>query len=108
METTPKLATGFRITGGKGFHVMFENGVTVSVQFGSGNYCANRDYTSDFAESDERAKGQLGSASAETAVWGADGRFIKQRSTDDDVLGWQTPADVLATLAWAASLPETK
>ncbi len=33
----------FRITGGKGFHINFTNGITLSMQFGGGNYCDNRD-----------------------------------------------------------------
>ena len=35
---------GFKVTGGKGFHLTFENGVTISTQFGGGNYCDNHDY----------------------------------------------------------------
>ena len=35
---------GFKVTGGKGFHLTFKNGVTISTQFGGGNYCDNRDY----------------------------------------------------------------
>ena len=31
----------FEVTTGKGFHVTFENGWTVSVQFGPGNFCDN-------------------------------------------------------------------
>lgn len=30
------------ITQSKGFHITFENGYQVSVQFGYGNYCENR------------------------------------------------------------------
>lgn len=36
-------APGFKITGVKGFHITFENGWTVSVQFGGGNYSDNYD-----------------------------------------------------------------
>lgn len=32
----------FRITGGKGFQITFDNGVTVSVQFGFGDHCNNK------------------------------------------------------------------
>lgn len=34
------LEIGFRITRGEGFQITFENGWTVSVQFGEYNYCA--------------------------------------------------------------------
>lgn len=29
----------FKITDRKGFHITFKNGVTISIQFGPGNYC---------------------------------------------------------------------
>jgi len=58
----------FRITEGKGFHMAFENGFTVSVQFGFGNYCENRHEPID-APSGE-------CADAELAVIGGDGNVI--------------------------------
>ena len=27
----------------KGFHITFNNGLTISVQFGAGNYCSNKE-----------------------------------------------------------------
>lgn len=33
----------FRITCGRGFHIEFSNGITLSTQFGGGNYCNNHD-----------------------------------------------------------------
>jgi len=39
----------FRITQGKGFHLNFPNGVTLSTQFGAGNYGDN--YDEDFEPS---------------------------------------------------------
>ena len=35
----------FNITQGKGFFIEFENGYGISVQFGWGNYCANKETT---------------------------------------------------------------
>lgn len=37
------MVTDFRITGGRGFHLKFPNGVTLSTQFGWGNLCDNYD-----------------------------------------------------------------
>lgn len=37
--------TGFRVNP-HGFNIEFENGYSVSVQFGPGNYCSNRAQTS--------------------------------------------------------------
>lgn len=33
----------FKITGNRGFHITFPNGITLSTQFGWGNYCNNYD-----------------------------------------------------------------
>lgn len=53
----------FRITGGKGFHITFPNGVTLSTQFGPGNYGDNYD-ESFFTE-----KKDWESNEAEVAMW---------------------------------------
>lgn len=42
---------GFKITSGKGFHITFDNGYTVSVQFGPYSYCDH--YGEENAGSDE-------------------------------------------------------
>lgn len=92
----------FRITQKKGFHLTFPNGYTVSVQFGPGNYCDH--YDGDFNKAAELAS--QGSKTAECAVWGPDGKFFTPPPEwGDDVRGYMPPADVLALLNWAASLP---
>lgn len=93
----------FKITKKSGFHVTFENGYTVSVQFGPGNYCGNHDL--DIGKDDETA-GKRGSATAETAVWAKDGVMI-DRGGGDTVDGHQTPAQVLELMVWAAAQPAT-
>jgi len=70
------------ITGGKGFAITTDNGVTVSVQFGSGNYCDNR-------------TGLSTSENAEVAVWFADGKWHNWGS--DDVVGY-VPANEVSRL----------
>lgn len=92
-------AHGFRITDGRGFQVTFENGWTVSVQFGPGNYCENKSMA---IGRDDALAGKRGSLDAETAVWGPDGQFIQREGTDDTVQGWQSPAQVLELLTWAS------
>lgn len=93
--------TGFTICSGKGFHVTFENGWTVSVQFGGGNYCANRD---EVQIGSERGRDTLRSMDAETAVWGPDGKMLEVAGAEGDtVQGWRSPAQVLELLNWAAS-----
>lgn len=94
----------FKITAGKGFHVTFANGWTVSVQWGPGNYAEHHmarggdDYTDR-----ERRCGKQGSATAEVACWPRDGHLVNLG--DDTVRGWQTPEQVLALMVEVAGLP---
>ena len=59
---------GFKSTRRKGFHMSFENGLTVSVQFGAGNYCDNH-WDTDFA-----CQKDAQSSDAEVAIWHEDRR----------------------------------
>lgn len=74
----------FESTMRKGFYMTFENGLTVSVQWGAGNYCENyfpedRDFT--FSKD---AK----SRTAEVAVFDARDEFIDpQKFMDEDING---------------------
>ena len=90
---------GFAITGGRGFHITFANGVTVSVQFGGGNYCNNYN-VSVMAPTSE-------SNNAEVAVFKKSyGGWLTLEfdpEAGDDVLGYQSPEDVLRLLNWAAA-----
>jgi len=101
------MSAGFAICGNKGFHVTFANGVTVSVQFGGGNYCANYD-AQIYPQPMDGAK----SPNAEVAAMGPGGEgrghWLTKGWKDegDDVLGDQTPADVLSLLNWAAKYKE--
>ena len=82
----------FRITDGKGFQMTFENGWTVSVQFGYGNYCANRDNksaTTLFGIYD----GPVESLTAEIAAWDKNGEWFKFED-GQDVRGYTTPDQV--------------
>ena len=89
----------FKITRNKGFHITFENGYTVSVQFGPGNYCQNYDAEIGSAEEESAAEG---SDTAECAVWGPDSGMIAHPAFDGDTVGgYMTPADVLKLLNWA-------
>jgi hypothetical protein len=84
----------FNITGGRGFHMTFANGYTISVQFGEGNYCTNR-YGNDGDKS----------ANAEVAAWSDCGGEWVKLGENDDVIGWQTPDQVLAIMTRIANLP---
>ncbi len=86
----------FRINDNKGFQIKFDNGYTVSVQFGPGNYGSN--YSLGFEEMGR----PMIAASAETALIDPEGRFVEYKG--DSVQGHQTVNDVLALLNYAAAL----
>jgi hypothetical protein len=90
----------FNITGGKGFHITFDNGWTVSVQFGPANYCDN--YDRHIGDDDVQC-GKDGSSTAECAVWGRDGKMIEWGDWGDTVGGHMQPEEVLELLAFAAA-----
>ena len=98
---------GFSITDGKGFHITFENGWTVSVQFGQYNYCHNRNYraTLDFTA----LGGAAGCEDAEVAAWPNGGEMCSHGPgfENDSVAGWRTPAQVLELMVWAAAQDKT-
>jgi len=92
----------FRITDNKGFHITFENGYTVSVQFGPGNYCDN--YKAPIGKSENCLCGKMGSSTAECAVWKNNEDMIAHALFGGDMVGNRmTAEEVLELLNWAAS-----
>ena len=77
---TDELANGFKMT--------FENGWTISVQWSSFNYCANR----SFAAYDSLPQ-KPDCINAECAVWDTNGDWFKLTESDD-VQGWMSPDEV--------------
>lgn len=75
--------------GSRGFWMTYANGWTVSVQFGLGNYCENRDGT------------EMKSRDAEIAAWDRDGNWY--RFENDDVKGHVTPEEATEFMALIAS-----
>lgn len=59
----------------------FANGITVSVQFGKGDYCENR-YKENIPD--------IFCVNAEVIAWDASGEYITAAK------GWQTPEEVAA------------
>lgn len=107
-----EAAAGFATCMGRGFHLTFPNGATVSVQFGPGNYCANQN-TGDvirFFElcAQEKQIPDARSPDAEIAIWDKNGVWLTRDwrpDLGDDVAGWLSPMDVLEALNWAAQAP---
>ena len=57
----------FKVFPNKGFQITFENGWTVSVMFGAGNYCQNRD--DKYWDRNMVAEATYSSKNAEVAAW---------------------------------------
>lgn len=89
----------------QGFKMTFDNGLTVSVQWGETNYCDNKCHTIEEVESTDFSRTHDASSNtAEVAIM-YNNTFIKPsvilRNYHDrnaNVLGWQTPNEVLDIL----------
>ena len=97
----------FRITDGKGFHITFANGYTISVQFGPGNYGDN--YGQKIGV-DDVVCGKEGSNEAEIAIFSPTGDLIhlpteiSGEDYSDNVAGYVDAEKVLAYANFAQSL----
>ena len=80
----------------RGFQTTFANGNTVSVQWNSGNYCANQSYS--FGQ-----EASIESATAEIAAWDTDGRWHCFESFYCQVLGHQSADEVAVFMEFVAS-----
>lgn len=72
---------------GVGAKHTFDNGITISVQAGGGNYSTPRD---NLTSSDDFV-------SFEVAIWDEDGEWITKEfapDNNDDVIGWQNRIDI--------------
>jgi hypothetical protein len=93
----------FNITQGKGFSIKFANGISISVQFGPGNYCDNYDMR---IGQEDVLSGKIGSTTAECAVIDRDGNLIELPNEwgGYNVTNRSMPEEVLALMNWAAKL----
>ena len=96
----------FRITRGKGFQVTFDNGITLSTQFGAGNYCENHSY--DPQELKRPAK-DITCSNAEIAIWqDFDKTWLTRQAykdlfnedIEDDVKGWIDTSEWAKLIQW--------
>jgi len=97
----------FQICQGKGFKLTID-GITLSVQFGMGNYCEKRDYAIGRGKEKEKETDCWESTNAEIAVWDESNVWITKRvvkdvlkeTLGDEVMGWVTPYQVGKIIAW--------
>lgn len=99
----------FKSTMRKGFHMTFENGLTVSVQWGLGNYCDNRNIM-DFSFTKD-----MESSDAEVGVFHGErilnvNNFLSEKDAcwHDDVAGYLTPEQVVDLLVRVKEYPADK
>jgi hypothetical protein len=89
----------FAITGCKGMQMTLENGVTISIQFGPGNYCDKRDEAFDAPRKSDRWECN----DAEVAIIMPNGEFYVGEDFHQ-VEGWQTVKDVVKWIEFASKL----
>ena len=79
----------------RGFQITFENGNTISVQFGKLNYCSNKGYDDKSYES----------GNAEIAIWDEDGNVYQFYDYHTDSYspskGWVSSDDVARWISYA-------
>ena len=79
------------IFGGVGVAYTFKNGITISVQGSSRNYCTPKE---DLMSAEEYL-------SFEVALWNVDGEWVTTKYIDEslyDVLGWQDRDEITAIM----------
>lgn len=69
------------VNNNKGFKLTFDNGLTISVQIGNGNYCSNQN--SNINEMEQRI---TESTTAEIAIWNEENKWFTFEG--DQVKGW--------------------
>lgn len=96
-----------KATENKGFSLTFENHLTISVQFGTGNYCNRKDYHSPYKS--EMSQNITESLTAEIAIWDKDNNWFNFGS--DSVKGYCNANEVatwIQATATAQSIDELK
>jgi len=92
--------SNFKSTNNKGFQMTFENGWTISVQFGYGNYCDNGHHPDGFYFS--KAQDVVESSDAEIAIWDDKGKYYNFGS--DTAKGYCSADEVATWIHFTANL----
>lgn len=92
--------SSMKITDGKGVHFSFDNGITISIQIGRGNYCDNYNFPHYEVTRDNPLPE---SEKAEIAVWCSSGSMVD--ISGDIVRGYVPIDDVLRFADFLRSLP---
>jgi len=65
-----------KATQNKGFSLTFENGLTISVQFGTMNYCERKNNFSPYKSEMSNGQDVIESENAEIAIWDKDNNWF--------------------------------
>ena len=98
-----------KITENKGFQMTFDNGLTISCQIGSYNYCNNRDLNKGFQS--EMKQSTTKCNNCEIAIWDKNNNWITgeifremgMEITEDAVAGWVDTMTVAKVIAYVSS-----
>jgi len=84
-----------KATQNKGFSLTFENGLTISVQFGTMNYCERKNNSSTYKSEMLNEQDIIESKNAEIAIWDKDDNWfnfgsdtVKGRCSANEVANW--------------------
>lgn len=104
------MKTGFASTMRKGFHMTFNNGLTVSVQWGAGNYCDNHfPEDMDFSFSKDAKSSTAEIAVFNGGIWLNPCDFANHEIGGDGMVsGYLSPEDVADILFNTANMTEDK
>tara|TARA_B110000902_G_scaffold250618_1_gene309989 strand:- start:293 stop:631 length:339 start_codon:yes stop_codon:yes gene_type:complete len=89
----------FIATYNKGFQMKFDNGFSISVQWGTHNYCERKSFNTNIDPVKERI---WESMSAEIAVFDSENKILPI-GNEDSVIGWLTPDEVAKIIAGVSS-----
>ena len=81
----------FQATQNKGFQMKFNNGFSISVQWGNMNYCERRNWSADYKS--EMKEDYIKSENSEIAVFDTKGSMMSV-GENDAVIGWLSADEV--------------
>ena len=92
----------FTVTNAKGINITYPNGWQISVQWGPGNYCDHQ-HPASLEDYDAPSKtDRWESATAEIAIFNADGGWHTPEGWGDTVKGYLSTAQVLHWMNYTA------
>lgn len=86
--------------GRRGLYMKFNNGYTISIQFGDGTYSDNHNCEFDFEKINSNTP--MFSKTVEIAVFGKDGEMVQLPNINDIVAGYQSIDELATWIKWTS------